>query len=638
MLDLSLLLRLFFGGDMQRNWFIAGLLAFLIVSAGSSASAQLTSELRKELGALTKQVGQAASLIRKKDYSAAETQLGDAEKKLKEIATQAGIEETDPAIKRVSDLIARQRASLEKASGMAGPAAKPGAEKPDDVSFVKDVAPIINQRCLNCHGENNPRNGLRLDTFAGWQSGGKSGQLLIPGNPAYSLLIARVNAPQGKGQMPPNGMGLSAAEKETIGKWIKSGARFDGQNNQMTLTNLIFEEAKKDVKLPKSTGTETVKFTRDIAPWMANLCLNCHNGNRKSGGLSVETYFDIMKGGESGEVIIPGDHENSRFFRLVGGLELPRMPQGQARITRKNYEDMKKWFEEGNTFDGADPLTPIRSFVPSAAEMAQNMFGSKSEDEMRDLRNSRTESQFKMVSSAPFSPLVSDQFLIAGDVDKSRLEAIQGIAQTQLAEIQKEYGGGQAWRGRLAIFVWGDRANFDQFVTAVESKRPNNEIHGYAVVKLGHEDAYIVLNDQGDNPSKGPNLKELLTEQLTVAYLQRGDRPVALWVAQGAGRVLAEPFAGPAKVKAWRDEAVALAPAVSRPDDVFVDGTFSPAATGAIGYSVVKFLIEKRGQTKFNEFLNAMVKGETATAALKTVYGEEASTIAAAYFASLKAR
>ncbi|WP_437190887.1 c-type cytochrome domain-containing protein [Planctomicrobium sp. SH527] len=623
---------------MQRILLIAGLLAFLIFSAGSSASAQLTADHRKELGALTRQVGQAAALIRKKDYSAAGTQLDEAEKKLKEVATSAGIEETDAAIKKVADLIARQRATLGKASGMSGPAAKPGAEKPDEVSFVKDVAPIINQRCLNCHGENNPRNGLRLDTFAGWQSGGKNGQLLVPGNPAYSLIIARLNAPQGKGQMPPTGPGLSAAEKETIGKWISSGARFDGQNNQMTLTNLIFEDAKKDVKLPKSTGTETVKFTRDIAPWMANLCLNCHNGNRKSGGLSVETYFDIMKGGESGEVVIPGDHENSRFFRLVGGLELPRMPQGQARITRKNYEDMKKWFEEGNTFDGQDPLAPIRSFVPSASEVAQNMFGSKSENEMRDLRKSKTESQFKMVSSAPFSPLTSDEFMIVGDVDKARLEAIQGIAQTQLAEIQKEYGGGQTWRGRLAIFVWGDRANYDQFVTAVESKRPNNEVFGNSLVKLGHEEAYVVLNDQGDNPAKGPNLKELLTEQLTIAYLQRGERPIPLWVSQGAGRVLAEPFAGPARVKSWNEDAMALAPAVSRPDDVFVDGTFSPAASGAIGYSVVKFLIEKRGKNKFNEFLNAMVKGETPTAALKTVYGEEASTIAAAYFASLKAR
>ena len=74
----------------------------------------------------------------------------------------------------------------------------------------------------------------------------------------------------------------------------------------------------------------------------------------------------LLYRGDSGRVVLPGNLEGSRLFRLVGGLENPRMPQGQARITRKNYEDLKKWFEEGNVYDGDDPRTE-RPLIHKAA-------------------------------------------------------------------------------------------------------------------------------------------------------------------------------------------------------------------------------------------------------------------------------
>ena len=91
---------------------------------------------------------------------------------------------------------------------------------------------------------------------------------------------------------------------------------------------------------PKPKGTETVSFTRDIAPFMANLCGGCHSAQRKSGGLSLVSYFDLMQGGESGEVIIPGDKDKSRLFRLVGGLENPRcqpISRGLPRRTTRTW-------------------------------------------------------------------------------------------------------------------------------------------------------------------------------------------------------------------------------------------------------------------------------------------------------------
>ncbi|HWL10424.1 MAG TPA: c-type cytochrome domain-containing protein [Planctomicrobium sp.] len=628
---------------MQRYCFVPGMLIALLFVLSSSAQAQLTPNHRKELAAITKQVGQVAATIRKKDYDTAGTELTDAEEKLKAIVTEAGISDTDPSIKRVSALIERQRGLLSKATGTmpaGGSASGSTAAGGTEVSFVKDVAPIINERCIRCHGENNPRRNLRLDTFAGWRQGGQGGVLLVPGNPNASLLLARINAPQGQGRMPAQGEALSDKQKETIASWIKAGAKLDdGAAPTATLANLIFEEAKKEVKLPKPKGTETVSFTRDIAPFMANLCLNCHNNNRRTSGLSVENFFEIMKGGESGEVIIPGDHENSRMFRLVGGLELPRMPANQARITRQNYDDFKKWFEEGNTYDGNDPLTPIREFVPSDAELARRKFGTKSDAEMASHRLSQTGEQYRRATGQGITNKVeTNEFLIVGDVDSSRLQTVSGWAKSQLDSIQKELGGGNLWRGKLAIFVWKDRTGYEQFASQAEQKRASRDVYGHAQVTLGHEDAYIVLQDTSDSPGSGPGLRETLAQQLTVAYLQRGERQIPNWIALGYGYIQSEPFAGPARLKSWRDEAVALAPAVNQPDELYVDGTFSPASTGAIGHTLLKFIEAQGGKDRFTQFRRAIERGESVNNAIKATYNTEGSTVASEFFKNLRAR
>jgi len=618
-----------------------GWLLLILMVAGSGllitpAQAQLTPAHRKELAEITKEVGQIATTIRKKDYDTAETQLKAAEEKLKSVTTASGATETDPAIKRVSALIEKQRAALSKAGGGSTPG---GAAAAEGISFVKEIAPIISERCLRCHGENNPRRNLRLDSFAGWQRGGQGGVLLVPGNPNNSLLLARLNAPQGQGRMPTEGDPLSDEEKTKIANWIRTGAKFDGANPAMTLRELMIEEDKKTVQIPKPKGSETVSFTRDIAPWMANLCLGCHNTQRKQGGLSVETFFDIMKGGESGEVILPGNHEESRFFRLVGGLELPRMPANQARLTRKNYEDMKKWFEEGNTYDGNDPLTPIRQFVPTDAELAQRKFGTKSDAEMRELRVTRTGELYRAANTGPMSQVETEEFLIVGDVDQSRLQNVANWAKAQLGPIQKTFGGsGLPWRGRLAIFVFKDRTGYEDFATLAEKKRASRDVYGHYSVTLGFEDAYLVLQDTGDTGGHEPSLQENLIQQLTAAYLTRSAGPFPRWAALGLGFIQSEGIAGPERIRLWKEESVSIAAAVNQPDELFADGTFSASSTGPIGYTLLKFIESQGGKDRFPQFVKALERGDTVPAAIKATYGAEGSTVASEYFKSLRAR
>src|SRR5207302_4522163 len=112
-----------------------------------------------------------------------------------------------------------------------------------------------------------------------------------------------------------------------ITAWVAGGAKFSG-NNSTPIAELKASEAgvradASPVQIIKATGDEKVSFKRDIAPFMANLCLNCHGGKTPRSGFSVETFEKLMKGGNSGRVVIPGNTKDSRLWHLVGAQQTP---------------------------------------------------------------------------------------------------------------------------------------------------------------------------------------------------------------------------------------------------------------------------------------------------------------------------
>src|SRR6266568_3365405 len=58
----------------------------------------------------------------------------------------------------------------------------------EPVDFLRDVKPILESACLNCHGPEKPKGDLRLDTRAGALTGGRKGAALVPGKPEESPL------------------------------------------------------------------------------------------------------------------------------------------------------------------------------------------------------------------------------------------------------------------------------------------------------------------------------------------------------------------------------------------------------------------------------------------------------------------
>ncbi len=103
----------------------------------------------------------------------------------------------------------------------AGQAASP-------VSYSRDIRPILAENCFSCHGQdaNRRKADLRLDT----QEGQRAGHVVVPGKADESELVRRILATEPGEVMPPpkSNRKLTAAQKETLQRWIAEGAPFEG--------------------------------------------------------------------------------------------------------------------------------------------------------------------------------------------------------------------------------------------------------------------------------------------------------------------------------------------------------------------------------------------------------------------------
>ncbi len=100
----------------------------------------------------------------------------------------------------------------------------PAAALAAPVDFVREVRPIFEQHCYDCHGDTKQKSGLRLDIKSEALRGGDNhGPDILPGKAKDSPLIHFLTSDDEDELMPPNGR-LSAAEIATLTRWIDEGA------------------------------------------------------------------------------------------------------------------------------------------------------------------------------------------------------------------------------------------------------------------------------------------------------------------------------------------------------------------------------------------------------------------------------
>ena len=117
--------------------------------------------------------------------------------------------------------------------GDAAPKTEAKAMEPETGTvFSRDVAPILVGNCIGCHKPSaKERNGgLDLTTFQGLMAGGKSGEVVVAGDPEASPLVVMVATQE----MPRGNRGkLSEEAVGRIRQWVQGGAVADAKTDPL---------------------------------------------------------------------------------------------------------------------------------------------------------------------------------------------------------------------------------------------------------------------------------------------------------------------------------------------------------------------------------------------------------------------
>ncbi|HUF64049.1 MAG TPA: c-type cytochrome domain-containing protein [Verrucomicrobiales bacterium] len=264
------------------------------------------------------------------------------------------------------------------------------------VDFASDVAPILRNRCLECHGPEETKGDLRLDSRAAALKGGSSGAVIVPGNSDDSYLIVLVE----DGEMPPKGDPLTAGEIATLRKWIDQGAEWSSAaastagaeeatpDRPKPATSSDADGSEETAPLPapdpaaeeglgQGLGPEgtlipspildvaglvdpsegAVDFRRDILPLFQSKCLRCHGQERPKSRFRLDNRESALEGGSQGIAILPGNSAESPLIHFVShmveGMEMPPAGEGES-LTGEEIARLRAWIDQGAPWDEGD--------------------------------------------------------------------------------------------------------------------------------------------------------------------------------------------------------------------------------------------------------------------------------------------
>jgi uncharacterized membrane protein/mono/diheme cytochrome c family protein len=116
---------------------------------------------------------------------------------------------------------------MDDMSGMNEEESLEGPEAEHAVSYARQIQPIFNRHCVECHGPEKAKEDLRLDSPAGVAKGGEHGAVYVAGKPLESPLFTLVSLPADDLDiMPQKGKPLSKEKIKLIHDWILQGASF----------------------------------------------------------------------------------------------------------------------------------------------------------------------------------------------------------------------------------------------------------------------------------------------------------------------------------------------------------------------------------------------------------------------------
>jgi mono/diheme cytochrome c family protein len=81
---------------------------------------------------------------------------------------------------------------------------------------------------------------------------------------------------------------------------------------------------------PVASRQERPSFAREVAPLLDRWCVRCHGAQEQQGGLRLDSYLGVMRGGDTAPAVRPGDPNESLLVAKVERRDRRAMPPRRA--------------------------------------------------------------------------------------------------------------------------------------------------------------------------------------------------------------------------------------------------------------------------------------------------------------------
>lgn len=480
-------------------------------------------------------------------------------------------------------------------------------EPTNAISFTETVAPILVNRCGRCHVSGS-RGQFNMASFSILMKGPPEGVVIFPGDTVGSRLIEVIET----GDMPRGGGRVSPQELQTLKDWIKSGAKFDGDDPDAPIgagATPGNNPGNSGLAVRRSTGKETVSFAADVAPLLVDNCNGCHiDAMQTRGGLRMDTFAQLLRGGDSGDVIVPGRGNESLLVQKLRGQVGERMPAGgRPALSEESIKLIATWIDEGATLDGASDSQPLR--VMSQLAWA----ASATPAQISERRQQLAEDHLKLVttSGGDLASKTTEHFNVVGTASKGTIELVAELAEEQIKTVKTVVSGpsGESfYRGRATIFVFPRRYDYSEFAKMVESRGVPSDWQSHW--KFDGIDAYIALVATERDEEEQIEAR-LLSPTVSLAVATTGG-DVPRWLAEGVGVVTANRKGGDRdrgarqKIESETSEAVAAMKNAKE----FLEQKLTPEQSDRVGAAIANTMLDRTHRRGFDALLRHLREGK----------------------------
>jgi hypothetical protein len=122
-------------------------------------------------------------------------------------------------------------------------------------------------------------------------------------------------------------------------------------------------------------GNDAVpSYARQVKPFLAKYCSECHSGDRSKAGLNLDTYKSLMAGSRNEHVVVPGKPDDSQLVLAVEALAGSPMPPKRAKQPKRAERAiLRAWVAAGAKDDSAALTTLIPDIKPTVPATAPVM-------------------------------------------------------------------------------------------------------------------------------------------------------------------------------------------------------------------------------------------------------------------------